>query len=206
MKQGVHTVEHMINEGTLDENKMGQIPHRWRDTYKRNITWLVRQWAGIDKELAIRGPRLPEPQDWTLRKVATAVAEARKPEERQPRVVWQALTNLELPRKVERVVRTILWKKLPVAERMKKMQMSQTSDCPLCGAIEDHEHRVKKCKYLDRPIPIIRGMYSPTTTETGQRIEPSRICLDMPEISLQTEQGIFMWTAITALWRYRCEV
>ena len=89
---------------------------------------------------------------------------------------------------------------------MKKMQMSQTPDCPLCGAIEDHEHRVKKCKYLDRPISIIRGMYSPTTTETGQRIEPSRICLDMPEISLQTEQGIFMWTAITALWRYRCEV
>ena len=27
----------------------------------------------------------------------------------------------------------------------------------------------------------------------------------MPEISLKTEQGIFMWTAITALWRYRCE-
>ena len=167
MKQGVHTVEHMIYEGTLDENKMEQIPHRWRDTYKRNIKWLVREWAGIDKELVIPGPRLPEPQDWTLRKVATAVAEARKLEERQPRAVWQALMNLELPWKVERVVRTILWKKLPVAERMKKMQMSQTPDCPLCGAIEDHEHRVKKCKYLDRPISIIRGMYSPTTTETG---------------------------------------
>ena len=194
----------MIYEGTLDENKMEQIPHRWRDTYKRNIKWLVREWAGIDKELVIPGPRLPEPQDWTLRKVATAVAEARKPEERHPRAVWQALTKLELPRKVERVVHTILWKKLPVAERMKKMQMSQTPDCPLCGAIEDHEHRVKKCKYLDRPILIIRGMYSPTTTETGHRIQPSS--LDMPEMSLQTEQGIFMWTAITALWRYRCEV
>ena len=105
----------MIYEGTLDENTMEQIPHRWRDTYKRNIRWLVRQWAGIDKELVIPGPRLPEPQDWTLRKVATAVAEARKLEERQPRAVWQALTNLELPWKVERVVRTILWKKLPVA-------------------------------------------------------------------------------------------
>ena len=53
MKQGVQTVEHMIYEGTLDENKMEQIPHRW-------ITWLVREWASIDKELVIPGPRLPE--------------------------------------------------------------------------------------------------------------------------------------------------
>ena len=37
-------------------------------------------------------------------------------------------------------------------------------------------------------------------------MEPSRLCLDHPELSLKWEQGIFMWSAVAALWRYRCEV
>ena len=37
-------------------------------------------------------------------------------------------------------------------------------------------------------------------------MEPSRLCLDHPELSLWLEQGIFMWSAVAALWRYRCEV
>ena len=51
---------------------------------------------------------------------------------------------------------------------MRRMQISDTPNCPLCGAIEDHEHRVKKCKYLDRPISLIRDLYKPTTTARGQ--------------------------------------
>ena len=37
-------------------------------------------------------------------------------------------------------------------------------------------------------------------------MEPSRLCLDHPELSLRWEQGIFMWSAVAALWRYKCEV
>ena len=37
VRKGVHKVGHMIHDGALDEDKMGQIPHRWRDTYRRNI-------------------------------------------------------------------------------------------------------------------------------------------------------------------------
>ena len=205
MEEGVHQVQHMITNGELDESKLRRIPHTWRDIYKTRIAWLVLEWASPRAEVEIPGPRMPKPPEWTLRGVAKAIAQAKRPQERQRKEVWQALAKLELPRKVERVVRTILWKKLPVADRMQKMQMSSSPNCPLCGFLEDHEHRVKKCRYLDRPISLIRGLYKPTTMATGQRVEPSRVCLDMPEISLKTEQGIFMWTAITALWRYRCE-
>ena len=37
-------------------------------------------------------------------------------------------------------------------------------------------------------------------------MEPSKLCLDHPELSLRLEQGIFMWSAVAALWRYTCEV
>ena len=56
MRKGVHTVGHMIHEGALDENKMEQILPRWRDTYRRNITWLIQEWVGIGKELVLPGP------------------------------------------------------------------------------------------------------------------------------------------------------
>jgi len=34
---------------------------------------------------------------------------------------------------------------------------------------------------------------------------PVLLTLDRPELWLQWEQGIFMWSAVTALGRYRCE-
>ena len=34
-------------------------------------------------------------------------------------------------------------------ERMHRMQMVDSDRCPLCNRLEDHEHRVKKCPYLE---------------------------------------------------------
>ena len=78
------------------------------------------------------------------------------------------------------VVRSILWKKLPLGERMHRMQMADTDPCPLCQQKEDHEHRVKKCPYLDHPIQVIRDLCRPIKMATGGRYEPSRLCLDHP--------------------------
>ena len=66
--------------------------------------------------------------------------------------MWKALREAGLPRKVHSVVRSILWKKLPLADRMHRMQMADTDLCPLCQRKEDHEHRVKKYPYLDQPV------------------------------------------------------
>ena len=149
---------------------------------------------------------LPEPDTWKLSRVKASLAAARAPEERQTGAVWKALQEAGLPRKVHTVVRSILWKKLPLGERMHRMQMADTDLCPLCQRKEDHEHRVKRCPYLDLPIQVIRDLYKPVKMATGGRYEPSRLCLDHPELSLKWEQGIFMWSAVAALWRYRCEV
>ena len=90
------------------------------------------------------GPSLPEVEHWKLSKVATAMAVARAPDVRQPEAVWKALREAVLPRKVHSVVRSILWKKLPLADRMHCMQMTDADTCPLCQRKEDHEHRTKK--------------------------------------------------------------
>lgn len=37
-------------------------------------------------------------------------------------------------------------------------------------------------------------------------VEPSRMCLEEPLSSLSTVQGVFLWTAINALWLHRCDV
>ena len=64
-----------------------------------------------------------------------------------------------MPRTVHSVVRSILWKKLPLADRMHSMQMADTDQCPLCHRKEDHEHRVKKCPYVEQPIQVIRDLF-----------------------------------------------
>ena len=71
--------------------------------------------------------------------------------------------------------------------------------------MEDHEHRLKKCTYLDVPFQLVRAMFKRVKLD-GKVVEPSRMCLEKPELSLRTTQGVVLWTAIHALWNYRCEV
>ena len=71
--------------------------------------------------------------------------------------------------------------------------------------MEDHEHRLKKCAYLEVPFQLVRAMFKRVKVY-GQVVEPSRMCLEHPEVSLRTTQGVVLWTAIHALWNYRCEV
>ena len=138
--------------------------------------------------------------------MAKALAGARAPEERQPEEVYKALREAGLPRKVDLVDRSILWKKPPLADRMHHMQMADTDKCPLCHRKEDHEHHTKRCPCLDRPMQVIRDLYRPVKTAARGRIEQSRLCLDHPELSLWWEQGIVMWWVVAALWRYKCVV
>jgi len=190
----------------LDRSKVAIIAPTWREHYRTILAKLMVHAAGPGTGPVRAGPVLPPPDQWKLSKVMQVLAEARAPEARQPEEVWKALAEAELPRKVHSVVRSILWKKLPLGERMHRMQMAESDSCPLCNRLEDHEHRVKKCPYLDQPIQLLRDLYKPVKTPQGIRVEPSRLCLDKPELSLQWEQGIFMWSAVAALWRYRCEV
>ena len=71
--------------------------------------------------------------------------------------------------------------------------------------MEDHEHRLKKCTYLDVPFQLVRAMFKRVKLD-GKVVDPSRMCLENPELSLRTTQGAVLWTAIHALRNYRCEV
>ena len=206
IRKGVLRIGDLLKEGGLDEAKLAPVAATWWNHYRTEVRNLMTHSHSPQEGPQRAGPVLPELDTWKLSRVSAALAGARAPEGRQPETVWKALREAGLPRKVHSVVHSILWKKLPLADRMHRMQMADTDLCPLCQRKEDHEHRVKKCPYLDQPIQVIRDLYRPIKKAAVGGMEPSRLCPDYPELSLQWEQGIFMWSAVAALWRYRCEV
>ena len=115
------------------------------------------------------------------------------------------MDKLKAPWKFKSFVRQALWEKLAVNSRLQQKGIRDTDQCPLCGNMEDHEHRLKKCTYLDIPFQLVRAMYR-RVKKDGKVVEPSRMYLENPAISLQTTQGVVLWTAIHALWIFRCDV
>ena len=134
-----------------------------------------------------------------------ALAAARRPEERQSPEVWVVLDKLKAPWRFKSFVRQALWKKLAVNTRLQQKGIRDSNQCPICTHAEDHEHGIKKCPYLDTPFQLVRPMFKRVKMD-GKVVEPSRMCLEYPELSLQTTQGVVLWTAIYALWQFRCEV
>ena len=89
--------------------------------------------------------------------------------------------------------------------RLQQKGIRDTALCPSCQRVEDHERRLKKCTYLDVPFQLVRAMFKRVKLD-GKVVELSRMCLETPELLLRTTQGVVLWTAIHALWNYRCEV
>ena len=163
-------IQDLLKDGALDESKVASIAPTWRGHYRALISKLMVYATGPSEGPARAGPVLPPTDQWKVSRVIAALAEARAPEARQSEEVWKALAEAELPRKVHSVVRSILWKKLPLGERMHRMQMAESDKCPLCNHLEDHKHRVKKCPYLDQPIQLLRDLYQPVKDSQGIRV------------------------------------
>ena len=83
---------------------------------------------------------------------------------------------------MKQIVRQMLWKKMPVMARLKDMGMAETGKCPLCGNKEDHDHLIKKCAHLQKPLRILRRAFEPVTVH-GNRIEVSRMAMEEPAVS-----------------------
>ena len=111
----------------------------------------------------------------------------------------------QAPWRFKSFVRQALWKKLAANSRLKQKGIRDADQCPLCRNMEDHEHMLKKCTYLDIPFQLVRAMFKRVKMD-GKVVEPSRMCLEYPTLSLQTTQGVILWTAIHALWIFRCAV
>jgi hypothetical protein len=171
--------------------------------YTRKILELA-EWAQKGIPVSV-GPPLPPPTDWRFSNLIPLRAAQCRPAERQPKEVWALLQQVAMPQALREFVVRALWRKLAVAKRLGDMGIIGTRLCSLCGVVEDHEHALKKCRELSPIVAMVRGLWMPVVRD-NQWYEPSRLCLEEPQHSLTTTQGLVMWSGILARWQIRCEV
>jgi hypothetical protein len=73
------------------------------------------------------------------------------------------------------------------------------------GRLEDHRHVLKNCYFSGFMFDTVRKAFGLVQREGGA-LEPSRLLLDEPLLSLQSTQGLVLWAGLRAQWRLRCEV
>ena len=94
-------------------------------------------------------------------------------------------------------MRRVLWKRLPVGVHMEQLG---GPNCPLDGRVEGHTHVLKNCFFSSFLFDNVRRAFG--LAEWGDRkVEPSRMLLDEPLISLRTTQGLVLWAGLKAQWR-----
>ena len=123
IRRGVLQVGDLLKDGGLDEAKLATIAPTWRALYRDEVRRFMTHTHSPQEGSQSAGTMLPELDTWKLSRVSASLAGARAPEQSQPEAVWKALREAGLPRKVHLVVRSILWKKLPLAD-LHCMQMA----------------------------------------------------------------------------------
>ena len=109
---------------------------------------------------------------------------------------------LHLPKWDLDFVRRVLWRKLPVGVRMERLGGKL---CPQCGRVEDHAHTPKRCYFSAFMFDTVRKAFG-LAQGVGGAVEPSRLLLEEPLLSLQTTQGLVLWAGLRAQWKLQCEV
>ena len=108
------------------------------------------------------------------------------------------------PVRLREFIITVLWCKLPVAQRLMRNQVLHQDKCPLCRVLGDHEHVFKTCFYLQDSLALVRRLWGVHVSDNTW-FEPSRMCTDFPLLSVTTVQGWLVWSALYARWLIRCE-
>jgi hypothetical protein len=96
---------------------------------------------------------------------------------RQPELVWEALLVQAVPFKLREFVVMVLWRKLPIAQRLAQFKVMEGQDCPLCGVAEDDDHVFKKCFFLQDYLALIRCLWGLHVCDNIW-YEPSWLCTD----------------------------
>eukprot|EP00996_Jenningsia_fusiforme_P003173 NODE_3978_length_885_cov_19.771531_g3666_i0.p1 GENE.NODE_3978_length_885_cov_19.771531_g3666_i0~~NODE_3978_length_885_cov_19.771531_g3666_i0.p1 ORF type:complete len:201 (+),score=12.44 NODE_3978_length_885_cov_19.771531_g3666_i0:202-804(+) len=146
------------------------------------------------------GDRLPDWGDW---KVSTVMRKARTwawYEERQKPEVWEAWAKWPAEGGVRRFAWEVLWKKLPVAARLKKCKVVKEEECVWRDGREDVLHAVKGCVCLRDWFQLVSAMVG----DLG-RVEASRLITDTPVESFRTLQGALVWAGVWHRWKRRCD-
>jgi ribonuclease HI len=172
--------------------------------YETNAVKLVSAWQS-GRNILKKGSIFTEGAMRSPLSLSQCVGEVTNVDERQPIEVWRKLSKLQLPGKDKDFIRQALWKKLPTGLRLQRIFPSLSRLCPLCGVVEDNNHRLKACPFLSPPLLVLRQLFGPVEV-AGSSVEISRLCTDHALLSLSTVQGVLLWKAIHVLWIYRCRV
>ena len=204
-KARVLTVGDIISpNGDIYAHLLAKVARAFREHYERRLT-LMATAIKNGTEVQIPGRTLPELESWSMREFSAGCVAAAEPEGRQPMGVWEAFAKLRLPTGLQDFVRKALWRKLEVSARMLMCHQAPTAVFALCGAREDHHHTLKSCPFLEGGIALARPSWS-LRFHKHAWVEPSRICWDLPQLSLSTHVGLFMWAVLFARWKHRCDV
>ena len=118
---------------------------------------------------------------WTKQRMLLFLQQRKRPKARQPPEVWRVYNKLFLPRWDLDFIKRVLWRKLPVGVRQERMGGKM---CPLDGRVEDHQHVLKRCFFLGFMFDTVRKAFVLVPWEGGS-MEPSRLLLDAPLLSMQ---------------------
>ena len=173
----------------------------WRDIYVESAVRVV----GMYKPSFVPPATPPVdnwPVQWTKRRSLLAMQQRTRHEARQSKEVWRVFGCLHLPKWDLDFIRRVLWRKLPVGVRMERLGGEL---CPQCGRVEDHAHTLKRCYFSAFMFDTVRKAFG-VAQGVGAAVEPSRLLLEEPLLSLQTTQGLVLWAGLRAQWKLRCEV
>ena len=116
--------------------------------------------------------------------------------------MWRAFGRLYLPKWDLDFIRRALWKTLPIGGRMGHRVGSKLR--PLCHKLEDHEHVLWHCRFSPFIFDTVRKAFG-VVRQDQLVVEPSRVLLENPTLSMQTSQGLVLWAALKAQCSLRCE-
>ena len=199
-KGRVLTVGDIISpDGDIYAHLLGKVEMAFRDLYERRLTLMasaIMNGTGVQ----IPGRTLPDLESWSMRELSAGCAAAAEPEGRQPLGFWEAFAKLRLPTDWA----AGLCSQGIVAEARGLIRAeTPTVICALCGAREDHHHAC--CPFLAGGIALARVSWSLLFNKHAW-VEPSRICWDLPQLSLSTHVGLLMWAVLFARWKHRCDM
>ena len=115
---------------------------------------------------------LPPLREWKLLGFLKVCRQHLRVDTHQPAPVWEALLAQAVLFKLCEFVIMVLWRKLPVAQRLAQFKGMEGQDCPLCGVAEDHDHVFKKYFFLQDSLALIRrlwGCMSVTISSTSRQ-------------------------------------
>ena len=145
IRQGIMTLQQLRALG----NFPGCLPPTWDPRYRQPPS--PASTAGeFSRDLVLHWGSTP-----TLHMLMTASSV----EECVPDDTWGHFNSLRLEGPMRDFLLAAIWRKLPVGDRI-AVWVPQARHCPLCGAVETHDHAVSACPFLGLAPSLITMLLS----------------------------------------------